>query len=118
MTDPVQKLIEAGAIPATPFGPSSRYANLAIVRYQATASEPGVAYVVRRFLPRLREISVATLHLVRAGDRIDVLAAHYLGDPELLWRIVDANAVSDPMQLTTTPGERVAIPLPPGSAGG
>jgi hypothetical protein len=117
VTDPVTTLIQAGAIPASPFAPSSRYANLPIQRYQAAPSDPGVAYVVRRFLPRLREVSVAALHLARAGDRIDLLAAHYLGDPELFWRIADANGESDPLRLTATPGTHVAIPLPPGSAG-
>jgi hypothetical protein len=117
MTDPVQLLIDAGAIPVTPFGPSSRYASVAIGRYQLTASDPAVAYVLRRFVPRLREIPVATTHIVRAGERIDLLAAHYLGDVELHWRVADANLVNDMLELTATPGLRIAIPLPPGTAG-
>jgi hypothetical protein len=118
MTDPVQLLIDAGAIPVTPFGPSSRYANVAIGRHRLSASDPGVAYVRRRFLPRLRDIPIATHHSVRQGDRIDVLAAHYLGDPELHWRVADANNVADMLQLTSTPGDRIAVPLPPGAAAG
>lgn len=117
MTDPVQLWIDAGAIPVTPFGPSSRYANVAIGRYQLSASDPAVAYVLRRFIPQLRDIPIGSLHIVRAGDRADLLAAHYLGDPELLWRIVDANSAADVLVLTATPGDRIAIPLPPGSAG-
>ena len=117
MTDPVQLLIDAGAIPVTPFGPSSRYANVAIARYQVSASDPGVAYVLRRFVPRLRDIPVATIHIVRAGDRIDLLAAHYLSDVELHWRVADANATADMLELTATPGLRIVIPAPPGTAG-
>jgi hypothetical protein len=117
MTDPVQLLIDAGAIPVTPFGPSSRYANVAISRYQLSPSDPPVAYVLRRFIPQFRDIPISGMHIVRDGDRADLLAAHYLGYPELLWRIVDANAAADVLLLTTKAGDRIAIPLPPGSVG-
>ena len=116
MTDPVQMLIDAGAIPASPFGPASRYANVAIGRYQSSPADPGTPYVTRRFVPQFGDIAVATAHTLRAGDRIDLLAAHYLGDAEFHWRIADANAVSDMLELTATPGLRIAIPLPPGVA--
>ena len=71
MNDPVQLLIDAGAIPASPFGPTSRYANVAI------ASLPGArrgdqrrrtccaASCRRRATSRL-----AARHMVRAGDRV------------------------------------------------
>jgi hypothetical protein len=116
-TDPVQLLIDAGAIPASPFGPNSRYAGVPIARWQASSADPGVAYLRRRFLPRLSDIALAAEHIVRGGERIDNLAAHYFGDAELYWRIVDANAVSDPAMLTDTVGERIVIPQPPGAAG-
>jgi hypothetical protein len=115
MTDPIQMLIDAGAIPATPFGPSSRYANVAIGQYTPATGASPVAYVLRRFVPQARDIPPATRHTIRAGDRIDLLAAHYLGDVELTWRVADANAVTDMLELTATPGLRVLIPLPPGS---
>jgi hypothetical protein len=117
MTDPVQLLIDAGAIPASPFGPSSRYAGVAIVRYQASLADPGVAYLRRRFAPRLRDIATASVHVVHSGDRIDLLAARYFGDVELHWRIADANAATDMLTLTATPGVRVTIPLPAGVGG-
>lgn len=117
MTDPVQLLIEAGAIPTSPFGPASRYAGVTIVRYQRSPADPGVPYVRRRFAPRLREIGIAAEHTVRAGDRIELLAALYLGDVEFHWRIADANAAGDMFELTATPGHRLAIPLPPGVSG-
>jgi hypothetical protein len=117
MPDPIQMLIAAGAIPATPFGPSSRYANVTIARYQASSADPGVAYVLRRFVPQVRDIPIARTHIVRAGDRVDLLAAHYLGDVELLWRVADANLVGDWLELTADPGHRIVIPLPPGTGG-
>jgi hypothetical protein len=30
-------------------------------------------------------------HMVKAGDRPDLLAGHYYNDPRMWWRIVDAN---------------------------
>ena len=116
MNDPVQLLIDAGAIPVSPFGPNSRYVNVAQGRYQVSTDE-SVPYVLRRFVPQARDIPLATRHQVHAGDRIDVIAAHYLGDPELHWRVADANLATDMLELTSTAGARLAIPLPPGTGG-
>jgi len=51
---------------------------------------------------------------VTQSDRLDNLAARYLGDPELFWRICDANAATVPDDLTDTIGERILITLPQG----
>ena len=113
-TDPVQLLIDAGAIPANPFAPSSRYHGVALGLYASTALTRATPYVLRRFVPQRRDIGIVADHVVRGGDRPDLLAAQELGDAELYWRLADANAVTDPFELTDTPGSRVAIPLPPG----
>ncbi|OIQ69327.1 hypothetical protein GALL_490730 [mine drainage metagenome] len=113
-TDPVQALIDAGAIPSSPFAPDSRYHGIAFGLYQRNAGDPGVAYLLRRFLPQLRDIAVAQEHIVQSGERPDLLAAQVFGDAELYWRIADANAATDPFELTDTLGARIAIPLPPG----
>jgi hypothetical protein len=119
MTDPVQMLLDAGAIPVSPFEPSSRYANVAIARYTFPDDGSGetntVAYVQRRFIPQARDIPIATWHTVRANERIDHLAAHYLGDVELTWRVADANLITDMLEIGSEPGARIAIPLPPGT---
>ncbi|HEV7822176.1 MAG TPA: Base plate wedge protein 53 [Burkholderiales bacterium] len=116
MTDPVQLLIDAGAIPTTPFGPNSRYANVAIARYEIPdGAGDSVAYVLRRFVPQARDIPIALRYQLQASDRIDLLAAHFLGDAELHWRIADANPATDMLELTTTSGVRISIPLPPGT---
>lgn len=115
-TDPVQLLIAAGAIPASPFDATSRYAGVPLGRYVAQGAPPeeGVNYVLRRFIAQRRDIAVAVEHIVSAGERLDTLAAATLGDAALYWRLADANAVIDPFSLTDTPGARVAVPLPPG----
>ena len=113
-TDPVQLLIEAGAIPSNPFGLNSRYCNVPMGRYVRGPGDPGVTYVLRRFIAQRRDIVIAAEHIVTSGERPELLAARTLGDPELYWRIADANAVTDPFELTDALGQRVAIPQPPG----
>ena len=114
MTDPVQLLIDAGAIPNTPFVPQSRYTGLPLGLLQRRPDDSGVPYVRRRFIPAPGALTIAARHVVCAGDRPDLLGAKYLGDPLLYWRIADANAVIDPNELTDAPGRRVDIALPPG----
>jgi hypothetical protein len=110
-TDPVQLLIEAGAIPASPFASNSRYHGVPLGRYVRAGGDPGVSYVLRRFIPQRRDITAALQHIVHSGERPDLLAALMLGDAELYWRIADANAVTDPFEML---GARVIIPLPSG----
>src|SRR6476619_5366449 len=115
MSDPVQLLIEAGAIPSTPFVPHSRYSGVPLALLQVRPGEPGVVYVLRRFIPAPGTLTLAGQHVVAALERPDSLSAKYFGDPLLYWRIADANAVVDPNELTDTLGRRLDIPLAMGS---
>jgi hypothetical protein len=114
MTDPVQLLIDAGAIPSSPFGPSSRYNGVPLALLQRRPDQPALVYVKRRFIPAPSSIAIAARHAVLSQERPDLLGATFLGDPLLYWRIADANAVVDPNELTDTVGRRVAVPVPPG----
>lgn len=114
-TDPVQLLIDAGAIPTTPFDAHSRYRGVAIALLAQPGGEPPLPYVGRRFIPQLRDIPAAARVTITSGDRPDLLAQRTLGEPLLYWRVADGNAVTDPFELTDTPGLRIAIPLPPGA---
>jgi hypothetical protein len=114
MSDPVQLLIDAGAIPATPFVPQSRYSGVPLALFERRQGVPAQAYVLRRFIPAPETIASAGWHIVSARERPDLLGAKYLGDPLLYWRIADANAVIDPNEITDTVGARVTIPMPPG----
>jgi len=116
-TDPISALIEAGAIPSSPFAPNSRYHGVAIAihRPPGAAPEQGVPYVLRRFIPQQRAIGTLFEHTVRSGDRPDLLAAELWGDPEAYFRIADANAVTAPLELTESPGVRIRIPVPEGT---
>lgn len=67
-----------------------------------------IAYRRLRLLPTPRGVQA---HLVMEGDRLDLLAFRYLGDPELFWRIADANRVLRAEDLTAEPGARLLLPL-------
>ena len=110
MTDPVQLLIDAGAIPSTPFDQQSRYNGVEIAVFERFAGDPGVAYVRRRFIPSPKGRASAAVHRVSSQERPDLLGATYFGDALLYWQIADANAVVDPNELTDTLGRRILIP--------
>ena len=52
------------------------------------------------------------------GDRLDLIAAKYLGDPLMAWLICDANGAMAPYDLVKTPGTVLAITTPQGIPGG
>lgn len=117
-TDPVQMLIDAGAIPSNPYDENSRYRKVAIALLAPPATDPtGVAlrpplaYLRRRFIAQRGDIAIAAHAVVAASDRPDLLADRTLGESLAWWRLADANGVDDPEALTATPGAHVAVPV-------
>ena len=90
------------------FARGSRYETVPQAVY-VDASGREVPYTLLRLLPPLPP-TVQT-HLVADGDRLDLLAHRYLGDPELFWRICDANRALRPEELTREAGRVLGIPL-------
>jgi len=74
-------------------------------------------YLRRRFIPSPDQFVQVMLYSVVAGDRLDTIAAQLLGDPELFWRIADANGAMRPDKLTETIGRKLRITLPAGIPG-
>ena len=86
--------------------PSSRHETLAT--YAAPAGTGGEE--VELYVPRAAPAAAAVLvHRVVAGDRLDLLAQRYFGDPFQYWRIVDANPAFAPEELLE-PGTLLRIP--------
>ena len=110
MSDPIQLLIDAGAIPSSPFEPASRYHGVPLAVHQPQPGDPKRAYVKRRFIAPSAPLSAAVAHVVTQGERPDLLAFRYLGDALLYWRIADMNEVIDPHELTDRPGRRILVP--------
>ena len=111
MNDPIQFLIDAGAIPSSPFEETSRYHGVPMAVYEPKPGDPRRPYVKRRFIAPAATPATAVRHVVTQGERPDLLAFRYLGDARLYWRIADANGVIDPHELTDTPGRRVTVPM-------
>jgi hypothetical protein len=104
------------ALPDRRFPPSSRYHGLAISTLTAPDGH-SARYLRRRFLPDPTAFQVLLEHLVRdQSERLDNLAAQYLGDPLQFWRICDANEVLQPADLVAV-GAVVRISLPEGISG-
>src|SRR5262245_8420764 len=116
MPDPLQALLQAGALQTTAFPPNSRYHGVATATL-AAADGKTVTYLRRRFVPPPERFAVLQEHTVTQGDRLDLLAMQYLGDPEQFWRLCDANAAIRPDELTETAGRRLRITLPEGIPG-
>lgn len=98
------------------FPPNSRYQGVA-TRILTTADGVEIAYLVPRILPLPERSTTLSEYPVAEGDRLDVIAARTIGDPELSWRIADANRAMRPSALTDPPGRRLRITLPDGVGG-
>ncbi|HXH11993.1 MAG TPA: LysM domain-containing protein [Alphaproteobacteria bacterium] len=116
MNDPVQALFQAGALKTTLFPPTSRYHGIDTATL-TMADGRTVVYLRRRFVPPPERFALLQEHTVSQGDRLDNLAAQYLGDPEQFWRLCDANAAMHPEELTDTVGRTLRVTLPEGIPG-
>lgn len=85
-----------------------RYADSARATWTAPDGR-AVTYLQRRLLPAAGRFVTARLHEVRAGERVDMLAAAELGDAELSWLVADANLAMRPRELEQ-PGRILSIP--------
>lgn len=98
------------------FPPTSRYALTPTGTFVRADGTP-VAYLKRRFVPAPEAFALLQWHTVLQGERLDNIAAQYLGDPEQFWRLCDANRALRPQELTETLGRRLRITLPEGIPG-
>lgn len=117
MTDPnlaLQQLLQLGAL-ASPFPPTSRYHGLAML-IKEDADGKKIGYLQRRFVPHPERFDVLQEHVVTQSERLDNITAHYLIDPELFWRLCDANRALHPRELEEL-GRRLLITLPEGIPG-
>lgn len=99
------------------FPANSRYLNVETTKL-VLPDGTEVAYLKRRFVPPPERFSLLQWYQVTEGDRLDNLAARFLGDPEQFWRICDANAAMRPDALTEDVGRKLRITLPDGIPGG
>jgi hypothetical protein len=113
MNGPAQALVAPVSLQATLFPPTSRYFGLATATLETTDGKT-IIYLTRRVLPSADQLALIQLHTVIQGERLDNIAAQYLGDPEAFWRLCDANNAMRPEELTETIGRQLRITLPQG----
>lgn len=93
------------------FDRRSRYHELPELHYTDERGNT-LVYKARRLLSRDPHRPVLWEVEVNDGERPDLLAARTLRQPELFWRVCDANDVMQPFELTSRSGRRVRILMP------
>ena len=93
------------------FNYTSRYFSLKTAKY-TTPDGREVVYITRRFLPQGSTKPLLVEVAVSEGDRLDLITARTLGDPEHFWRVADANDAMNPFDLTAEPGRVLRVPVP------
>jgi hypothetical protein len=118
MKSPLQALLDLGVIPKVSFPTDSRYHGAQTLNLTTPNGET-IAYLARRLVPKPDAANVAILarHVVKQGDRLDLIAAKYLGDPLLFWLVCDANGALAPDELVATPGSVLNISVAQGAPG-
>jgi hypothetical protein len=116
MSDILTAFLQAASLETQAFPPDSRYYGIAVAQWTRSDGQP-IAYVRRRMVPPPDRFVTLRLHAVAEGDRLDNLAAVYLGDPQQYWRLCDANAAMRPDELIEAVGRALRITLPEGMPG-
>ena len=98
------------------FPPTSRYHDIEVAQLELPDGRT-ISYLRRRFIPPPERHMLLREHVVHEGERLDQVAATYLGDPEQFWRVADANGAVAPEDLTRDAGRRLRITLPAGVPG-
>lgn len=111
MDSALAALITSAAGTGAPTNPSSRYYGAAVEQLTLADGTP-VMYLRRRIIPQAATYASTQTYVISDGDRLDNLAAKFLGDPILYWMICDANVATDPDELTAQAGHEIAIPVP------
>ncbi|MGA8575385.1 MAG: hypothetical protein WB609_06800 [Candidatus Cybelea sp.] len=119
MTYPLLAMAQLGVIPPVTFPTDSRYCGFRVLQYTAPDGQV-IAYLARRIVPQPGAPNYVTVnsYTVKQDDRLDLIAAKYLGDPLMSWLICDANGAMQPDELVATPGRTIAITTPQGVPGG
>ncbi len=115
-SDPVQAMLAQTSLQKNLFAATSRYFGID-TETLTTADGKTIIYLKRRFVPSPDRFQLLQLHRVTQGERLDNVAAKFLGDPELFWRLADANGAMRPEDLLATVGRTLRITLPQGVTG-
>ncbi|MBD2896960.1 hypothetical protein amrb99_59130 [Actinomadura sp. RB99] len=90
-----------------PPSPESRYAGLPILTVTAPDGTPRRVVALRLTRPRA---AATRRHRVVQGEGLDLLARRFYGSEGLWWRILDANPLLFPLDVTA--GDVLDLPEP------
>ncbi|MGL5804815.1 MAG: hypothetical protein ACRC11_05145 [Xenococcaceae cyanobacterium] len=90
---------------------TSRYFLIATAEFVTTDGRK-IAYVRRRFLPQGDRLPVLVEVTATRDDRLDIITAENLGDPEQFWKVCDANNAMKPVDLLADTVQTIRIPIP------
>jgi hypothetical protein len=113
MTDPIKSFLQNSGLEQPTFAANSRYNGVETGTWTRADGLP-VIYLRRRFIPPPQNFATLQEYLVVENDRLDNIAANFFGDPQLYWRLCDANGAVKPSDLTEEPGCSLRITLPEG----
>ena len=116
MSSPLEALVQSSFMKNAQFPPTSRYYGYDTLKMVMPDGSTAL-YLERRFIPQPEEFQLLQEHTVTQDERLDNITAHYMNDPELFWRLCDANRAMFPIELTQTVGRRLRITLPEGIPG-
>jgi nucleoid-associated protein YgaU len=88
------------------FGADSRYAKLKPITVIGANGKP-VQIVPIRFIGSADSV---LSRRIRQDDRPDLLAYEFYKEPQLFWRIADANEVMRPGELVSYTGSLIGVP--------
>jgi hypothetical protein len=96
---------------------AGRYTHAEVAEVTVPDGDGGmrtVRYLRRRGLLDPDVVPPVAHHRVDATDRLDLVAARYLGDPLSAWQVADVNRALDPDELTGagTEGDVLVIGYP------
>jgi hypothetical protein len=116
---PLAQMLNLGVVPAVTFPPDSRYHGFSLQQYTGPDRQT-IPYLARRIVPQPGAPNYATInqYTVQQNDRLDLIAAKFLGDPLMAWLLCDANGAMSPDELVATPGDTISITTPQGVPGG
>jgi hypothetical protein len=111
----LQSLLQFTGLKASLFPINSRYRGIDTATIQGADGQT-IVYVRRRFVPSPDQLAAIQDVTLKQGERLDNIAAQFLGDPELFWRLCDANRAMRPEDLEVA-GIVLRIALPEGVTG-
>jgi nucleoid-associated protein YgaU len=117
MDTALSSLVQSAAGNGATTNSNSRYYGAAVETTTLADGTP-VKYLVRRIVPQATIYTSIQNYVVVDGDRIDNLAAKFLGDPTLWWMICDANGATDPDELVAQAGRTILLPMAAGIPAG